>query len=130
MPEKFLSAAWLDEVEKLKDEAPAPSGPTADLVLNITVTGAPDGEVEAHLNKGVFERGHAADAPTGITVPYDVAKEVFVNGNQAAAMQAFMAGQIKVEGDMTKLMALQAAGPAGATAEQAEFQKKLQAITE
>ena len=32
---------------------------------------------------------------------------MFIEGNQQAAMQAFMSGQIKVEGDMTKLMAMQ-----------------------
>ena len=129
MPEKFLSEAWMTEIEKLREEAPPAGGPMADLILNITVTGGPDGEVEAHVNKGQFERGHNAEAPTGITVPYDVAKDIFVNGNQAAGMQAFMAGQIKVEGDMTKLMALQAGG-ANATPEQQAFQKKMQEITE
>ncbi len=128
MPEKFLSEAWMTELEKLRDEAPAAAGPMGDLILNITVTGGPEGDVQAHVNKGQFERGHNSEAPTGITVPYDVAKDIFVNGNQAAGMQAFMAGQIKVEGDMTKLMALQAGG--ASTPEQAEFQKKMQAITE
>lgn len=129
MAEKFLSEAWMNEIEKLRDEAPAPGGPMADMVLNITVTGGPEGDVDTHINKGQFERGHAADAPTKITVPYEVAKDIFVNGNQAAGMQAFMAGQIKVDGDMTKLMALQAGG-AAPTPEQQAFQKRLQEITE
>ncbi|MBW3537448.1 MAG: SCP2 sterol-binding domain-containing protein [Actinobacteria bacterium] len=129
MPEKFLSEPWFNEVESLRDEAPPPSGPAADLVLNIVVTGAPDGDVEVRMDKGQFERGLAADAPTKITVPYDVAKDIFINGNQAAGMQAFMAGLIKVEGDMTKLMALQSGG-ATVSPEQKAFQEKLQAITE
>lgn len=129
MPEKFLSEPWFTEVESLSDEAPPPTGPMADLVLNIVVTGAPDGDVEVTMNNGQFERGLAADAPTKITVPYDVAKDIFINGNQAAGMQAFMAGQIKVDGDMAKLMALQAGGGAPSP-EQKAFQEKLQAITE
>lgn len=129
MPEKFLSEAWLNEIEKMRDDAPPPSGPMSDMVLNITVTGGPEGDVDAHINKGQFERGHSSDAPTKITVPYEVAKDIFVNGNQAAGMQAFMAGQIKVDGDMTKLMALQAGG-ATTTPEQQAFQKRLQEITE
>ena len=129
MPEKFLSESWFTQIEGLRDEAPPSVGPAADLVLNIVVTGAPDGDVEVRMDKGNFERGLADDAPTKITVPYDVAKDIFINGNQAAGMQAFMAGQIKVEGDMTKLMALQAGGGAP-TPEQKEFQAKLQAITE
>lgn len=129
MPHKFLSESWFTEIEGLRDEAPPAAGPMADLVLNIVVTGAPDGDVEVQMNKGQFERGLAADAPTKITVPYDVAKDIFINGNQAAGMQAFMAGQIKVEGDMTRLMAMQAGGGAP-TPEQAAFQQKLKDITE
>jgi hypothetical protein len=129
MPNKFLSEPWFDEIEGLRDEAPPAAGAMADLVLNIVVTGAPDGDVEVHMNKGQFERGLAADAPTKITVPYDVAKDIFINGNQAAGMQAFMAGQIKVEGDMTRLMAIQAGG-GSPTPEQVAFQQKLKDITE
>ena len=129
MPHKFLSEPWFTEVEALRDEAPEAGGPMADVVLNIVVTGAPDGDVEVAMNKGQFERGLADDAPTKITVPYDVAKDIFINGNQAAGMQAFMAGQIKVEGDMTRLMAMQAGGGAP-TPEQVAFQEKLKAITE
>jgi putative sterol carrier protein len=54
---------------------------------------------------------------------------MFVQGDQAAAMQAFMSGQIKVEGDMTKLMAMQSQQPAAGGPSQAEIQAKLQAIT-
>ena len=73
------------------------------------------------------EEGLSADAPTKLTVPYDVAKAVFVEGNQQAAMQAFMQGQVKVEGDMSKLMAMQTAAP---TPEQTALQEKVKAITE
>jgi putative sterol carrier protein len=52
---------------------------------------------------------------------------MFIDGNQQAAMQAFMSGQIKVEGDMTKLMAMQAGGPP--TAEQVAFQEKIKGLT-
>jgi putative sterol carrier protein len=65
-------------------------------------------------------------ASTKITVPYDTAKRLFIDGDQSAAMQAFMSGQIKVEGDMTKLMAMQTASP---TAEQQAFQTKLADLT-
>jgi len=41
-----------------------------------------------------------------LTTDYDTAKSIFVDQDQAAGMQAFMAGKIKVQGDMTKLMAM------------------------
>jgi putative sterol carrier protein len=79
------------------------------------------------MSAGQFERGLAESAPTKLTVPYDVAKGMFIDGNQQAAMQAFMSGQIKVEGDMTKLMAMQSAG--GPSPEQQAFQEKIKALT-
>jgi hypothetical protein len=127
MPNPFLSDAWLDEAQKLGAEAPAPTGPAADLVLNIVVPDTPDGERQLNMKGGKFEKGLVDEAPTKVTIPFDVAKAMFIDGNPQAAMQAFMAGQIKVEGDMTKLMAMQSAG--GPTPEQAAFQQKLKDIT-
>lgn len=127
MPETFLSDAWFDAVEKLRGEMPAPDPATADLTLNIVVTGGPDGDREVHTAAGNFEQGLIDGAPTKLTVPYDVAKAIFIEGNQQAGMQAFMSGQIKVEGDMSKLMAMQ--GGAGPSAEAAAFQQKLKDLT-
>ncbi len=129
MPHTFLSDDWFDEVEKLRDEAPEPPPAMADLTLNIVVTGGPDGDREIHTKGGQFERGLVDDAPTKLTVPYDVAKAIFIDGNQQAGMQAFMSGQIKVEGDMTKLMAMQSGGAGGPSEAQKAFQEKLRAIT-
>jgi len=38
---------------------------------------------------------------------------VFVANNPAAGMQAFMAGKVRIQGDMTKLMMAQAGGGGG-----------------
>jgi putative sterol carrier protein len=129
VPHTFLSDSWFDEVEKLRAEAPAAPAETSDLVLNIVVTGGPDGDREVSMAGGDFNRGLQDDAPTKLTVPYDIAKSIFIEGNQAAGMQAFMSGQIKVEGDMSKLMAMQGGGGAP-SAEQQAFQAKLREITE
>jgi hypothetical protein len=128
MPYTFLSDEWLAEVKKLADEAGAGGGAMpAGVQLNMVVTGGPQGDRELHVADGVFGSG-LIEAPTKLTVPYSVAKAMFIEGNQQAAMQAFMSGQIKVEGDMTKLMAMQ--GQAGGDpAQAAEMQKKLQEIT-
>jgi putative sterol carrier protein len=124
----FLSDEWFAEAKKIRDEAnlPPASGPAADMKLNIVVTGAPGGDKEVHVLGGEFGEGLLADAPTKLTVPYEVAKKTFIDNDQQAGMQAFMQGQIKVEGDMSKLMAMQTQQP---SAEQAELQKKIAAIT-
>ena len=127
MPHVFLSDDWFDAVEGLRDEMPEPPAALKDLVINIVVAGGPDGDREIHMARGQFERGLAEGAPTKLTVPFDVAKSMFIDGNQQAGMQAFMSGQIKVEGDMSRLMAMQAAG--GPTPEQIAVQEKLKALT-
>jgi hypothetical protein len=131
VPETFLSDKWFEEVAKIRAELGDPEGTTAlsDLQLNIVVVGGPEGDKEVHLEGGDFARGLVDGAPTKLTVPYDVAKAMFVEGNPQAAMQAFMSGQIKVEGDMSKLMAMQGGGGMGGGAGQQQFQERLRAIT-
>jgi hypothetical protein len=125
VPHPFLSDAWLDEVQKLAAEAGGGIMPSG-VQLNMVVTGSPEGDKELHVSDGAFGPG-LVDAPTKLTVPYDVARSMFIKGDQAAAMQAFMSGQIKVEGDMTKLMAMQGQSAGGADAE--AMQAKLREIT-
>lgn len=115
---QFLSDGWFEEAERIRAEInpPVPDA-IKDLVINLVVTAGPDGDVEAKMAAGRFEKGLADDAPTKLTVPFDVAKKMFIEGDQNASMQAFMSGQIQVEGDMAKLMSMQTAGPPSAEAE-------------
>ena len=127
MPHPFLSEDWFAAAEELRDSAPQPAPNAQGFVLNIVVTGGPDGDVPMRMDAGKLERGLDDGAPTTVRVPYDLAKRMFIDGDQSAGMQGFMSGQIKVEGDMTKLMSLQRAG--GPTPEEKEFQQMLQSIT-
>jgi len=129
----FLSDDWFDAVEKVvADNPPEAEGAHSDVVVNMIVTDTPfDVDPQFHMGardgKGGFARGHEDDADVTLTTDYATAKDVFVSGNPQAGMQAFMAGKVKVQGDMTKLMAAQAGGgPAGGT----ELQTQLQDLTE
>ncbi|HEX6592875.1 MAG TPA: SCP2 sterol-binding domain-containing protein [Moraxellaceae bacterium] len=124
----FLSEEWFAKVAELTAAAgnlnvpPALSG----LALNLTVSGLPQGNVDIALNGGNFQKGHVAAAPTKLTLPADLLRKIFLEGDQAAGMQGFMSGQIKVEGDMSKLMALQSARP---SEEQKALFKQILALT-
>jgi hypothetical protein len=108
----FLSDSWFDEAERIRAEVnPAVPAALTDLVINLVVKDGPDGDIEARMEAGRFVKGLADAAPTKLTVPYDIAKKMFIDQDQNASMQAFMSGQIQVEGDMAKLMAMQAGGP-------------------
>ncbi len=126
---QFLSDGWFEEAERIRAEInpPVPDA-IKDLVINLVVTAGPDGDVEAKMAAGRFEKGLADDAPTKLTVPFDVAKKMFIEGDQNASMQAFMSGQIKVEGDMAKIMAMGGAG--GPSPEQEKLQEQIKAMTE
>lgn len=125
---KFLSEEWFSKVEELTGAAGDLNAPSAlqDLILNITVTGD-EGDVDMCMNGGNFEKGHADTAPTKLTLPADLAKRLFIENDQSAGMQGFMSGQIKVEGDMSKLMAMQTVQPSEA---QVSLQKQIVEMTE
>ena len=128
MAHAFLSDAWFQEASRIRDEInpPVPEA-IKHIVVNLLVKNGPNGDVEARIEGGKFEKGLAPNAPTKLTVPYDVAKAMFISGDQQASMQAFMTGQIQVEGDMGVLMQMQMAGPP--SAEALKLQERVKGIT-
>lgn len=119
MAHEFLSEAWFGEAEKIQGEI-APPVPQAiqGLTINLKITGAPGGDVLFRLQDGRMVRGHAPDAPTKLSIPFATARSMLIEQDQQAVMQAFMSGQIVVEGDISKLMQMQMAGPPGPEAQQ------------
>jgi putative sterol carrier protein len=125
---KFMSKEWFDKVREIREAAGDVETPSAlhDLVINITVTDTDEGDKEMSLVSGMIEEGHHESAPTTMILPVDLAHRIFIDNDQSAGMQGFMSGQIKIEGDMSKLMALQTAQP---SADQIELMKKIQEVT-
>ena len=129
MPYPFLSDDWFTAAKAIRDEAGDVGPPGGnEITLNVTVVEGPMGDMEMHLANGVFDRGHVDDAPTKATVPYEVARQLFVDGNPQAAMQAFMNGQLRIEGDISKIMAVQGAAMSPSP-EQMHLQERLREIT-
>ena len=134
MPYPFLSDEWIEEAHAIRAEFQDMSSPISTPVrMNLVVTEIPfgDQDLEAHVDTTAGEldidKGHVADADLKITLDYLTAKAILVDRNPQAGMQAFMAGKVRVEGDMAKLMALQAAPPPDASA--AEMATRLKDIT-
>jgi putative sterol carrier protein len=133
MPYPFLSDEWIDEAHAIRAEFHEQS-PTINhpVRMNLVVTDIPfgDGSLEAHMDTTHGEldidKGHVEDADLKVTLDYPTAKAILVDRNPQAGMQAFMAGRIRVEGDMSKLMAIQAAPPDEHAEEMA---KRLRSIT-
>ena len=125
MGHEFLSESWFEAVEALGDP-PAGSGPDIG-AINLVVTKEGSDDVQLHLSSGAMGRGLVDGAPTTLTVPYTIAKKLFLEQDQQAGMQAFMSGQIKIQGDMTKLMAMQGVKP---TAEQDAYSAQVKELTD
>jgi SCP-2 sterol transfer family len=136
MPYPFLSDEWLEEARRIRSEyeGRGTSIPHA-LRMNLVVTSVPfgDTDIDAHLdtsgNELELDTGHLDNPDLTVTVEYETAKAILVDGNPQAGLQALMAGKIRVDGDMTKLMALQTAPP-GAGSAAAEMATRLKEITE
>jgi hypothetical protein len=122
MTAAFLSEEWLAELRALA----APIETIAELCLNLKVTGGPEGDRELHLAGLDFGPGLVAEATTTVVLPYDTARRLLLEEDtdlQQAALQAVMAGEVQVQGDINKLMGL--AGPLGASGLSTEDQQTI-----
>jgi hypothetical protein len=79
---------------------------------------SPGGDGPLYMKHGLFYRGHQAGAPTSLKRTADLARKIFVAGDVGAGVQGFLTGEIAVEGDLAKLVAMQ-------TVEPSEPQKQL-----
>ena len=130
----FLTEEWVDAAKAIREEhagdAPAPAHVVR---MNQIITEVPFSEdpIHAHMDTTDGELkmdfGHLESPDLTVTIDYVTAKAILVEGNPQAGMQAFMAGKIKVEGDMTKLMAMQA-GPIDPSAQ--KLAEAISAMTE
>lgn len=110
----FLSPEWIEAARKVRDEfagrLPAMAVPVR---ANVTVTEAPFGDapIEAYVDTSsgslTLDLGHLDQPELTIKIDYATAKRIFVERDQAAAMEAFFSGRIMVEGDIAKVLALQ-----------------------
>ena len=118
MPNPFLSDEWMTEAKAIRAKYEGQTGKvTQSIKANLVIADVPfgDGSVKSFIDTSsgelVMDIG-SLDAPdVTVTTDYATAKALFVDQDQAVAMQAFMGGKIKVQGDMMKMMALQTAMP-------------------
>jgi putative sterol carrier protein len=118
MTHAFLSTEWMDAARAIREKY-ADQVPEIDAVIkiNLSIIDVPfdDNTVDAYfdtsLGKLQLELGELEEPDATISTDYETARALFVDQDQTVAMQAFMAGKIKVQGDMMKMMAMQTAIP-------------------
>lgn len=132
MPYEFLSEEWVAEARKIRAEFSDIASPATNAVkMNLVITEVPSsGTIDAHIDttsgEPDIERGHLEAPDLTVTLDYETAKALLIEGNGQAAMQAFMAGKVRIDGDMAKLLAMQGTAPLGETDELAA---RIRAIT-
>lgn len=133
----FLSDEWIEESRRIRDEykGKVPEV-TVSVRMNQVVQEVPfgDGVIQTHVDTSSgqleMELGHLESPDLTLTLGYATAKAILVDGDTQAAMSAFLSGKIKVDGDITKMIALQTAGAATALDPSAvEMVKRIQEMT-
>ena len=97
---QFLSDEWLAEARTIRAEFEGKGASIEHSIrMNLVIAEVPFGEgtVEAHVDTStgelVLDTGHIDPVDLKVSLDYDVAKAILVEGNPQAGIQAFMSGQ-------------------------------------
>lgn len=118
MAHPFLSEEWMTAARAIRVKYQGQTVKiTQSIKMNQVVTGVPfgGGTVLSFLDTSsgdvVMDLGALPDADVTITTDYHTARKIFLEQDPTAAMQAFLSGFIKVQGDIVKMMAMQTVIP-------------------
>ena len=110
---EFMSPGWNAAAQALageyKGRIEAPGDPVK---MNIVVTSAPFDDadllayVDTHTGHPFPEDGALDNPDLTVTMGYGVARAIFVEGDETTLGSAFMGGEIKIDGDMSRLLFL------------------------
>jgi hypothetical protein len=131
----FLSDEWLAAVDVLVDTHGTQTVPGTAIVMNVTITDTPFGlERELHVGAadghGQWGLGHVEHADITLTTDYATAREIFLTLDPAIGLSAFLDGRVRLQGDLAKLFAVQAAAAAAGDPGPSALQLAILAITE
>lgn len=136
MAHEFLSDEWIATVLALQDEyRDQVTPPEESIVLNVLVRDVPFADDDLTMfvdtRSGIAEigPGHSDDAEVTVTTDHATAKALFVDQDQQAIMQAFLSGKVQIQGDMAKLMIMQANATMPSEGVQRDVSAKLRELT-
>jgi putative sterol carrier protein len=131
----FLSDQWFEAVAEIRDRHAGVAPPVPHQVrMNLVISEVPfgSGSERVYLDTSggtlVLARGELDSPDVTVTTDHATAKAIIVDQDPSAAMAAFMSGKVKIQGDMTKLMAMQGAA-ASAEPQAREVAAEIKAVT-
>ena len=127
----FLSDGWVEAARALYEQHAV--SVAYKIRMNQVITACPFEPSEVHMYMDTTDgsmntgKGELENPEVTLTTDWDTSRKIIVEQDQAAAMQAFMSGKIKVTGDMTKIMMMNANPPTDAQKAAAESIKDMTA---
>lgn len=120
---QFLSNEWFDKVSALNEQAGTLNLPPKLHTLTLTLL---VDDTSLHIKEGKVAKGKLSDANSTIKAPLLLIKTLIENKDISPALEAFMVGQLKIEGDVSTLISLKGAK---LTPEQKQLYKDILAMT-
>ncbi len=111
-PYPFLSPEWITAAKEIRDEYGARAGTSEiDLAANVVITSTPfSDDVKGHLDTNgstiMIEQGHLDNPDFTIEMPYEVARQIFVDRDPNALLPILFGGRVKLTGDSSKVLML------------------------
>ena len=132
----FLSDEWMAAAREIREryDGDLPDV-TIEVRINQVITDVPfgDGVINAYIDTSNgsldLELGELAEPDAVLMIDYATAKAMIVERDPAIVMQSFLEGRIKVQGDMMKIMAMQASAAAQQTEAAERIADEIRAIT-
>ena len=132
----FLSDEWMAAAREIREryEGELPDV-TIEVRINQIITDVPFGEgvINAYIDTSNgsldLELGELAEPDAVLIIDYVTAKAMVVDRDPQVVMQSFLEGRIKVQGDMMKIMAMQATAAAHDTEVAERVADEIRAIT-
>ncbi|MEJ7765763.1 MAG: SCP2 sterol-binding domain-containing protein [Acidimicrobiales bacterium] len=120
----FLSQEWIAAAREIRARYEDQTPPiTASVRANLNINEVPfdEGSLDAHLDttsgRMEMDLGHLDPVDVTLTMDYATAKSFVVDQDQTAIMQAIMAGKVRIQGDLSKLMAMASVSQSAAVPE-------------
>jgi putative sterol carrier protein len=132
----FLSDEWMEAARGIREkyEGDLPDV-TVEVRINQIITDVPfgDGVINAFIDTSngslELDLGELAEPDAVLMIDYATAKAMIVERDPAVIMQSFLEGRIRVQGDMMKIMAMQATAASHQTEAGERIADEIRSIT-
>jgi hypothetical protein len=126
---KFLTKDWFEKVQEITNEwvgkVEIHKG-LADVIVNLTILTEENHEIQMCMNRGLIQLGFVEKPDVEMTMPENYARDILIKGDWSVGMKGYIKREIKVSGNMRKLIPIQKYQP---TDSQEQLRQEIEQIT-